>query len=140
MDNLPVADELASMGFDLSGGVAVLEEYQAPQVGTLTKQVDGILSKEKDLLRYRDKQGLILTEVQAKLLNAISDRKIQEAPLKDLVNCYKVLKDKELVMDGKPTEIKGFVGYLMELEKEDKEAAEAETVIEINPKDITNGE
>lgn len=138
MDNLPVADELASMGFDLSGGVAVLEEYQAPQVGALTKQVDGILSKEKDLLKYRDKQGLILTEVQAKLLNAISDRKIAEAPLRDLVSCYKVLKEKELVMDGKPTEIKGFVGYLMELEKEDRE--EAEGLIEINPKDVTDGE
>ena len=133
MDNLPVADELASFGFDLSGGASILEEYKPLKDGALAKQVASAVSKEKDILDYRNKQGLILTEVQAKLLGAISDRKIQEASLRDLVNSYKVLKDKELLMDGKPTEIKGFVGYLMALEQEDKE----EKLIVINPGDIT---
>ena len=137
MEELAVADELATMGFDIGGGTAVLEEYIPPAAGKLAAQVDSIITKEKDILRYRDKQGLILTELQAKLLGAISDRKVAEAPLRDLVSCYKTLKDKELVMDGKPTDIKGFVGYLMELEKEDKEASE--NIIEINPEVRVDG-
>ena len=32
---------------------------------------------------------------------------------------HHVLKDKELVLDGKPTDIKGLVAYLIELEKEE---------------------
>ena len=132
MSDMPVADELANFGFDLTGGASILEEYKPLKEGALAKQVASAVNKEKDILDYRSKQGLILTEVQAKLLGAISDRKIQEASLRDLVNSYKVLKDKELLMDGKPTEIKGFVGYLMELEKEDKE----EQMVIINPKDI----
>jgi hypothetical protein len=39
--------------------------------------------------------------------------------LRDLVLAFKILKDKELVIDGKPTEIKGLVGYLVELEKKE---------------------
>ena len=37
--------------------------------------------------------------------------------LRDLVLSYKILKDKELNIDGKPSEIKGLVAYLVEIEK-----------------------
>ena len=128
MDNLPVADELASYGININCGNSVLEEYSPVKEGSLTEQVNRIASSKDDILEYRDSQGLILTEIQAKLLGAISDRKIQEASLRDIVGAYKTLKDKELVVDGKPTEIVGFVGYLMELEQEEKE----EKIITIN--------
>ncbi|RLG71931.1 MAG: hypothetical protein DRO11_03320, partial [Methanobacteriota archaeon] len=40
------------------------------------------------------------------------------------VNAFRVLKDKELVSTGKPTEIKGLLGYLVEAEKKEQEIKE----------------
>lgn len=80
----------------------------------LVKQAEG----GKQLLQdYRSIQGLQLTALQVKILAALDDRKIREAPLRDLVNAFKVLKEKELLMDGKPTEIIGLAGYLQILEQ-----------------------
>jgi hypothetical protein len=53
------------------------------------------------------------------VLEAITPDKIEEAGLKDLVLCYKILKDKELVVEGKPTEIKGLVAHLIHLEQQE---------------------
>lgn len=79
-----------------------------------------LLQKEQGvLLQYRTLQNLRLTELQHLVLEAITPDKIAEAPLGDLVKAFKILKDKELVMTGQPTDIKGLVGYLVELEKQD---------------------
>lgn len=80
------------------------------------------------LLQYRSLQNLRLTELQHAVLEAITPDKIAEAPLKDLVTSFKILKDKELVMTGNPTEIKGLVGYLVQLEKEE---LAAQDIIEV---------
>lgn len=84
---------------------------------TLAKKIADIQSKQGLILKYRALQSIQLTELQCKVLEAITDEKINEAPLKDLVGAYKILKDKELVVDGKPTEIKGLVAYLVEMER-----------------------
>lgn len=73
--------------------------------------------KQGLLLQYRALQSLQLTELQARLLESITPQKIEEAPLKDLVSAYKILKDKEQVIEGKPSEIKGLVSHLIHLEK-----------------------
>lgn len=130
-DNLPVVDELAAMGFDL--GIC-LEEYIPADKSTLDTQVTRLSNNEDSIIAYRKVHSLALTEMQAKVLGAISDRKIQEASLRDLVGAYKVLKEKEHLVDGKPTEITGLVGYLVQLEKEEKEEKEKEIVI--NSEDI----
>ncbi len=127
-DNLPVADELAALGYSTGG---VMEAYTPSPVTDIAEQVDRILANKEGLEAYRDIQALALTELQAKLLNAISDRKISEASLRDLVGAFKTLKEKEHLNDGKPTEITGLVGYLVQLEKEENE----EKVIVINPVD-----
>lgn len=72
------------------------------------------------LLQYRAIQSLKLTAIQAKILDAITPDKIQSAPLRDLVMAFKILKDKEQVIEGKPSEIKGLVGHLIYMEKQER--------------------
>jgi len=86
---------------------------------TLRKKIAEMQSKQGLLLQYRAIQSLQLTELQARVLEAITPEKINEAPLKDLVASYKILKDKELNIEGKPSEIKGLVAHLIYLEKQE---------------------
>ena len=88
-------------------------------VPTLARRITRIQGEQHILLQYRSLQSLQLTSLQARLLEAITPDKIAAADLKDLVLCFKILKEKELVMEGKPTEIKGLLGYLVQLEKEE---------------------
>ncbi|MHA2064030.1 MAG: hypothetical protein ACXABY_06585 [Candidatus Thorarchaeota archaeon] len=88
-------------------------------VPTLAKKITEIQSKQGILMKYRSLQSLQLTELQARVLEAITPEKIEDAPLRDLVVAYKILKDKELVVEGKPSDIKGLVGFLVALEKEE---------------------
>ncbi len=94
---------------------------------TLRSRVADLSKKQGLLLQYREIQTLQLTELQARVLEAITPDKIEEASLRDLVMSFKILKDKEQVMDGKPSEIKGLVAHLVHLEKQ-------ETVV----KDVTS--
>jgi len=87
---------------------------------TLRKRIADIQMKQGLLLQYRAIQSLQLTELQARVLEAITPEKINEAPLRDLVASYKILKDKELNIEGKPSEIKGLVAHLIYLEKQER--------------------
>lgn len=91
---------------------------------TLSRRIAEIQQKHGLLTQYRAIQALQLTELQARCLEAITPEKIEEAPLRDLIFAFKVLKDKELTLDGKPTDIKGLVGYLIKIEKEELAATE----------------
>ena len=104
-------------------GQGLTQEDQASEFGisipTLQKRIGVIEKSEQVILKYRSVQALQLTALQARILESITPEKIDEAPLKDLVSAFKILKDRELIMEGKPSEIKGLVGYLVELEKEE---------------------
>lgn len=91
---------------------------------TLRSRVADLSKKQGLLLKYREVQALHLTELQARVLEAITPEKIEEANLRDLVMSYKILKEKEQVLDGKPTEIKGLVQHLIHLEKQENLADE----------------
>ena len=91
-------------------------------VPTLNHRIADLQKKEGMILQYRALQSLELTEIQAKILEQITPEKIIGASLRDLVTAYKILKDKELVSEGRPNEIKGLVGYLVQLEKEEGKA------------------
>jgi hypothetical protein len=84
---------------------------------TLRSKIAKLQEKSPVLLEYRTLQTLELTELQSKILSKITDDKIDNAPLRDLVLAYKILKEKEFMVEGKPTEIKGLVHYLIEIEK-----------------------
>lgn len=86
---------------------------------TLRKRIAELSQSQGLLLKYREIQNLQLTDLQAKVLEAITPEKIEMAPLKDLVSAFKILKDKELVMGGKPSEIKGLVAHLVHMEKQE---------------------
>jgi hypothetical protein len=86
---------------------------------TLRARIADIQQKQGLLLQYRAIQALQLTELQARVLEAITPEKIDEAPLRDLVASFKILKDKELNLEGKPSEIKGLVAHLLYIEKQE---------------------
>ncbi|MFA5252350.1 MAG: hypothetical protein WC454_07185 [Phycisphaerae bacterium] len=86
---------------------------------TLRSRIADLQMKQGLLLQYRAIQSLQLTELQARVLEAITPQKIEEAPLRDLIASYKILKDKELNIEGKPSEIKGLVAHLIYLEKQE---------------------
>lgn len=87
-------------------------------VHRLNKTIVELQQGQGLLLKYRELQHLQLTGLQAKVLDAITPEKIEAASLVELVSAFKVLKDKELVIQGKATSITGLVGYLVQLEKE----------------------
>jgi len=98
---------------------------------TLQKRIAEIQEKQGILLKYRDLQSLQLTSLQARVLEAITPEKINEAPLRDLVVAFKILKEKEHLLEGKPGEIKGLVGYLIEMEKKESAEEGADPAIDV---------
>jgi DNA-binding Lrp family transcriptional regulator len=134
-------------------GLSIKE--QADEIGcspaTISSRIAKIQQEQGILMKYRPLQSLQLTSIQAKILEAITPDKIEQAPLRDLVFAFKILKDKEQVMDGKPTDIKGLVGYLIKIEQEElalnakevtlsEEGEEEEKDIVEMIKDVTNPE
>ncbi|MCC7570613.1 hypothetical protein KO465_04655 [Candidatus Micrarchaeota archaeon] len=115
--------------FDLDAAIDLLDRghntkdvsaYVGVSVPTLKKRIREIQQKQGILLNYRAVQSLQLTELQAKLLEAVTPEKINEASLKDIIMCYKILKEKELVIEGKPSDIKGLLAHLVYLEKQEQ--------------------
>lgn len=95
---------------------------------TLRARIAEIQKEQGLLLQYRSIQSLQLTALQARILEAITPGKIEEAPLKDLVASYKILKDKELVIENKPSEIKGLVAHLIYMEKQEQALASGSSI------------
>jgi DNA-binding Lrp family transcriptional regulator len=86
---------------------------------TISRRIGELQKNQGILMRYRSLQSLQLTGLQARILEAITPEKIADAPLRDLVLAFKILKENELTIEGKPKEFKGLVGYLIQLEKEE---------------------
>ena len=126
------------------GEMGLTIKEQAEEIGcspaTIAKRIAKIQQEQGILMKYRELQSLQLTSIQAKVLEAITPDKIDQAPLRDLVFAFKILKDKEQVLDGKPSDIKGLVGYLIKMEKEELALNGEEVDIvdgEVNGKDVT---
>lgn len=107
-------------------------------VPTLRNRVADLQKKQGLLLQYRAIQSLQLTELQARVLEAITPEKIEEAPLRDLITSYKILKDKELVVEGKPSEIRGLVAHLIYLEKQESALTSGLPLEEFEEADFTD--
>ena len=117
----PMEEIDALTAFDLLAQ-GVTQKEMASEFGisipTLAKRVARIQEEQGILMQYRTLQALELTGLQSRILEAITPEKIAEAPLKDLVVAFKILKEKEHLIEGKPSEIKGLVAHLVELEKQ----------------------
>jgi hypothetical protein len=105
---------------------------------TLRARIAEIQKEQGLLLQYRSIQSLQLTALQARILEAITPGKIEEAPLKDLVASYKILKDKELVIENKPSEIKGLVAHLIYMEKQEQALASGNVIEPFEEADFTD--
>jgi len=88
--------------------------------GWVAKRMGEIEAKEGILLKYRSILSLHLTSLQVRILEAITPEKIENASLVELARAFKILKDIELKIRPEAFKIKGFVGYLLEIEKEEK--------------------
>ena len=85
----------------------------------LKKRIQKLQNESAVILEYRALQNIELTKIQQKILESITDDKIEEASLKDLALAFKILKDAELNSgDDENKQVKGLVGYLIELEKQ----------------------
>ena len=97
---------------------AEMSEITGVSIPTLQKRLSDLQDKQGLLLKARDLRNLRLTELQMMVLDAITPEKIANAELRDLMLAFKVLSDRENLEIGKPTEIKGLVSYLVQIEKE----------------------
>jgi hypothetical protein len=101
--------------------VPTVAECMGISAPTLRTKIDELKKKAELISEYREVQPDQFTELQAKMLENISDEKLEKASLKDLVTGIKTIKNLELVMLGKPTEINGLVSYLIHIEQKEKE-------------------
>lgn len=106
-------------------------------ISKIQQNVASLMRNQGVLEQYRAVQHLQLTEIQARVLDSITDEMLANANLKDLTAAFKVLKDKEQTDLGKPTEIKGLVAYLIHIEQEDlKSKAPKEPIIEATAEEV----
>ncbi len=87
-------------------------------VPTLNRRIEGIRSAESALLAYDKVHYLDLIGVKQRIIQHMDDSKLEEAPLGQLAQAYSVVTKAENLIQGRPTEIHGLMGYLMHLEKE----------------------
>lgn len=98
-------------------------------IPTLTRRL-AVLHHEKGILtKYRQLQGLQLTELQARTLEEVDLKNLEDNSLFDLLSAFKVLKKMEIVIEGKTPpryKIKGLVDHLLFMEKFEKYCAQQE--------------
>ena len=146
-DLIPIEEDVV---FDLASR-GLNQKEMAIELGvsvpTLAHRIADIQRKQGLILKYRDLQNIQLTSIQARILEAITPDKIAGASLSELVQAFRILKDKELVSLGKPNEITGIVGYLVQLEIEEASkndpiniTPEYEEELEELNKDISNAD
>jgi DNA-binding Lrp family transcriptional regulator len=90
---------------------------------TLSRRIAELKYDKSVLTKYRELQGLQLTELQFRVLDAITSEKAEEASLLELVRAFVILDKSEAAIRGK--ESFNFHGrladYLIELERLEKE-------------------
>ena len=98
-------------------------------IPTLTRRL-AVLHHEKGILtKYRQLQGLQLSELQAQILERVDVKNFEDNSLFDLLSAFKVLKKMEIVIEGKSSpryKIKGLVDHLLFIEKFEKYCAQQE--------------
>jgi len=95
---------------------------------TLSRRI-AVLRYEKGILtKYRELQNLQLTELQFRILEAITPEKIDKASLLELIKAFYVLHKAQMLTAGKESsKVHRLVDYLLEIEREDKALRAAKT-------------
>lgn len=89
-------------------------------IPTLTRRI-AVLQHEKGILtKYGQLQGLQLTELQARILEEVDMKNLQEASLTELLRSFHILKKAELFIRGKDSfKVWGLLEHLLALEKKE---------------------
>ena len=88
---------------------------------TISRRIAELKYKQGLLTKYRELQGLQLTDLQYRVLGAITPEKIEKASLMELAEAFGILKKAEVAIQGKESfRIKGLTGYLIQIEEERK--------------------
>jgi DNA-binding Lrp family transcriptional regulator len=116
----------------LTDGMTIKDtaDMMGVSVPTLNNRIEKLKREESGLLAYDKVHHLDLIAVKQKLIEGVTEEKIGEAPLASIANAYGVFAKMEQLIQGRPTEIHGLMGYLLHLEKEDVAAASAGSVVE----------
>jgi hypothetical protein len=86
---------------------------------TIDHRISDLKKEESMLLAYDKVHYLDLIKVKEKLVAGCTQEKIDDAPLGQIAQAYGVFSKMEQLIQGRPTEIHGLMGYLLHLEKED---------------------
>jgi hypothetical protein len=110
---------------------------------TLDARVEMLRKAESSLLAYDKNHYLDLIAVKQRLVEGVTDSKIEEAPLGQIAQAYGVFSKMEQLIQGRPTEIHGLMGYLLHLEKEDLtnkvdgDVVDADIVSSVEPEQLS---
>ena len=85
---------------------------------TLSRRIAELENEKGILTKYRELQGLQLTALQFRILQAITPEMIESASLTELVRCFTILRKAEPTFLGiGRMKVSGLVQYLVELER-----------------------
>lgn len=80
------------------------------------------LNQEGILTKYRQLQGLQLTELQARILETADSKNLEYCSLTELLRSFYVLKKAEITIQGKESsKISGLMSHLLALQEAEKE-------------------
>lgn len=86
-------------------------------VPTISRRIAVLKYQEGILTKYRELQGLQLTQLQIRVLDAITPEKIEKASLLELVRAFEILKRMESAIEGKAKiRIWGLLAHLQAME------------------------
>jgi DNA-binding Lrp family transcriptional regulator len=106
----------------------ISEEMQISET-TLSRRLAALHHEKGILSKYRQLQGLQLTGLQARILEEVDLKNLDDTPLLDLLNTFKILKKMEILIEGKTSpryKMKGLVDHLLFMEKLEKYSAQRE--------------
>jgi hypothetical protein len=116
-----------------------MAEYVGAGRTTIKKRIVELQRSQATILEYRKLQNIHLTQLQHDILDQITEDKIACAGLGELTKAYEILKKAELVDQGKPSEIKGLVGYLLKIEEEESAAKSVYSALSSDDDDTIDG-
>ena len=93
--------------------VKIISEELGVSIPTISRRIAELENSEGILTKYRELQGLQLSMLQCRILEAITPEKIEKASITELLLCFHILKKTELAIRGKDsTRISGVLRFL----------------------------
>ena len=113
-------DNTALLGMRREGkNLREISQALDASIPTLSRRIAYLKHHEGLLTKYRELQGLQLTELQAKLLSVIDDDRIDKASLIEIAKAYEVLTKAQISIQGKNSFKKGgLVDHILKLEND----------------------